>query len=177
MPYRTILATIVAVLFVTGCGPSRQQVDDARFDAAIEKITAVRGECLQKWKRGILKTRTELHLCSRDQTLAALETFNNPDLDLHRLRIAYEGAVAKRVDAGELTPEDETLLNAEIEVRVSSEIKRRQYSERLLHQQQAATNAAILLGLGAWQASRPTYTPAPSALITCYNFGRIIQCN
>jgi hypothetical protein len=104
---------------------------------------------------------------------------NFPHMDLMELFFAYRMALAIRVDAGQISEEDVDVQMAELGARINSEIRRREAMAVQAQGQWLQGYGAMLQGLGVWnQSFTPPPQPAPLMRmpVTCYGFGRMIQC-
>ncbi len=168
---------LVTIFVLSGCGLIASQ----RQQEAFRQANVIREECRQRRLAGELKSYVESARCSQERMRQIIAESGHPYMDLVDLDLAYNMALAQRVDKGELSETDAKLQAAELRTRISSEEQRRAMLtyQSQLQAQQAWQNAIRMLNDNLQrQQDRDTLTaPRTMAPITCYQFGNTIQCH
>lgn len=202
------LSTLVVTIFLlSGCGAAaRREAFLAELEAKEQQRKAFRDgeeliekECRQKSLTGELKGHVSVARCVQERKRDLMIKRGDPHMDLVDLQFAYRLALARRMDEGTLSEEDAKLLDAELAVRIKTEIERRNmlaYQAQLQAQQtrmrqeqleaeqaqrarQAWQDAIRMLNENLQrQRDRDTLlAPRPIPPITCYQYGNMVQCH
>lgn len=155
-----------------------------------EQIQQVRDECRAKRLSGELPGYETSARCSNDRIRFFYADSGFPYMDLVDLLLAYQIAVSKRIDIGEISEEEANVQLAEVETRIVSEEQRRsavtaqassqaRQAQAAQEQARAAQHQALqnsLDRLNAW--SRETRLRQPVTCVqTMTAMGSVITCN
>jgi hypothetical protein len=138
------------ILLLMGCGTNIQPLID---EAAAECVSSIPVPP---------QTYAERARCFNAATEDIIKTHQPPHADLIQLQEAYRLALAKKIDAGEISREDASVAFLEVKSRAISEIGRR-------NTEQLQTEAA---GLMAGAALFNNIGP-----VTCYSSGQMTTCH
>jgi len=146
-----------------------------RWKSASDEASRISQECRAKRLSGELPNRAASVHCANDRMRQAWLKASFPHMDLVDLALAFRAAIAKRIDAGELSEEEGQLKSAELNARINSEVQRR---DALRRQVETLEYSTFLQGLALWQQSvQPAPQPfPPRTLITCSRIGNSIFC-
>lgn len=107
-------------------------------------------DCWARYDKRQIKTFAEATKCGDAGAIQAFEQAQHPHMDLVRLIVAENAAVAERVSRGKITPTEGMAQRAAVESRVLTEIKQRQatYAQAVAQanaarQAQAAADARV----------------------------------
>ena len=175
MRHLTVLMLLLGLL--GGCANMRAQ----EIKAAWKRVDAIGSECIEKRRRGELPGFVAGNECAKSRTRAELLAAGYPYMDLIDLWLAYDLALSKRIDAGEMTESDAELKLAELVTRINREAMQRDLAYARAEAERTAAWGAKMQGLGAammgWGAMQQSLQPQPQYKpIQCYTAANTITC-
>lgn len=171
---RYLAAFLLFLGFLGGCANMRAQ----EIEAAWKQVESIGTECIEKRRRGELSGFVAGHECASSRTRFELFAAGYPYMDLIDLWLAYDLAVSRRIDAGEMTEADANLQLAELMSRINTEAMRRDLAYQQATAQRLAAWGSFMQGLGAMQQSlQPQYSQPQYRPIHCFTAGNTITCH
>jgi hypothetical protein len=168
---KSVVVLMAALL--SGCASLAAQ----RHYAAFQEASAIAEECRNKRVAGQIKNQVGSIECSNDRMRQVIAASGYPHMDLVDLFLANRLVLARKIDNGELTPEDAELQEAELKTRIASEEQRRNvvaYQAQLQAHQNFQNSLNMLNYNLQQQQNRDMLMHQPP--VTCQNFGTIVQC-
>jgi hypothetical protein len=158
----TKLAALIGLALLSGCGAA----DRAEATQKGVELAA----CKQQFDHQHMVNRTN---CTAAVIEAHMHLVRYPDLQ--RLILANDAVVAAKVDSGQITYAEGTMLHAQLSTQVAAEEERR-------NAVRAEANAATIQASAALLAAQPqpvVYQPPvyQPHNISCARFGNITNCN
>lgn len=172
MSVRSFVAFLLVALLAAGCSTRTERIaaadDQARHRAREAEGDAKRARCIAQADRRPEAWSVTYWMCLRDEDRVISLKYRRPDPDLDAFYYTYVIAVARRKDAGLLTPDEATAAYRRVLDAVKAEEDRRTAQEQaqLDANRRAASLSALAIGLGAIVRNQP---PPPET--TFYNFG------
>lgn len=135
-----------------------------RIREAANEANTINLDCRAQKLQGKLATWVEAVNCGNDRMRQVMQASGYPHMDLVNLLLAYRILLAERMDAGQLTDAEATVLLAELGTRITAEEQARTLSASQSHSQRLIGLGAAMQGLGTLnQSLKPP--PPPTVII------------
>lgn len=157
MKWLARILVIPVVLSLPACGLARQAEEQKRFQVAQAELPGALQECIDRHKRGEIKTFSARATCMTDTENRIARPVLKTGGDLLTLRQATRASLAEKVDRKAISEADAQLEMAKVTTEIVSEDQKRTNANRAINAQEAAVAAA-------------------NSPVTCSRYGRTVTC-
>lgn len=151
---RACIAILIAV-GLTGC-------TGLRVRQGMDQAGRINLECRTQKLQGQFATWSEAVQCGNDRMRQVIQASGYRHMDLINLFLAYRVLLAERMDAGQLTDAEATVLLTELWTRITTEEQARDHAADHAYSQRLIGIGAAMQGLGTLNKS---LQPPPPPLV------------